>query len=119
MKRLSLIALAALLVTPSLAHAQLDNLEGLLDSFGDLVAMALPIVAGLALLAFFWGLVIFIFAQSSEERKADGKKIMIWSVVALFVMVSVWGLVRFIQDAFDIDDTSDIEDLPSVPGLDS
>ena len=65
---------------------------------------------------FFWGLVKFIFAAGNEESKADGKKIMIWGVVALFVMVSVWGLVRFIAETFDVSQNSSV-DVPTVKGL--
>jgi len=41
---------------------------------------------------------------------------MIWGLVALFVMVSVWGLVRFIGDAVGVDQGGDIE-VPTVPGV--
>ena len=111
------VILAALAFAPALAFAQeLGNIERLVESVGRLVGLALPIVVGLALLAFFWGLVKFIFAQGNEEGAADAKKIMLWGLVALFVMVSVWGLVRFIGNAFDIDQGETII-VPEVPGL--
>ena len=103
-------------LTPMLASAQLGNVERLLESLGNLVALALPIVVALALLAFFWGLVKFIFAQGNEEARADGKKIMIWGLIALFVMVAFWGLVEFIGNALNID-TGGSTDIPSVPGI--
>jgi hypothetical protein len=117
MKRLILVAFVALAIAPSLASAQLGNVQNLIVSIGGLVSLMLPIVVGLALLAFFWGLVKFIFAQSNEEAKADAKKIMIWAVVALFVMVSVWGLVRFIGDALGIQQEQTPTTVPTVPGL--
>lgn len=110
--------LAALVLAPSLASAQqLGNLETLLRSIGRLINLALPIVVGLALLAFFWGLVKFIVAQGNDGAKSEAKKVMIWAVVALFVMVSVWGLVRFIGDAFGIQQQSTPNTIPTVPGL--
>jgi uncharacterized membrane protein YjfL (UPF0719 family) len=87
-----------------------------MQSIGRLVDLALPIVVALALLGFFWGLVKFIFAQGNEESKADGKKIMIWGIIALFVMVSVWGLVRFIGSAFNIEQGGSVQ-IPSIQGL--
>jgi len=110
------LILTALLLAPSLAFAQLGNINNLVESFSNLVRLALPIVVGLALLGFFWGLAKFIFAAGDEESKADGKKIMIWGVVALFGMVSVWGLVGFIGDAFNIQQGGQA-DVPTVPGL--
>jgi hypothetical protein len=115
MKKFIIPALALL---PAFAYAQsLTGLRNLLDSIGDLVRMALPIVVGLALLGFFWGLAKFIFAQGNEDKSDDGKRMMIWGVVAFFVMVSVWGLVNFVGRSLDIDQESTPGEIPTVPGL--
>jgi hypothetical protein len=98
--------IAAMAFAPVLAFAQstgsgnLGNLQRLLESVGRLINVALPIVVALALLAFFWGLMKFIF--SGAEGKEEGRNLMIWGIVALFVMTSVWGLVKFIGDAIGI-----------------
>jgi hypothetical protein len=107
--------IAALTFAPAIAFAQsLGNLETLLRSIGRLIDIALPIVVAIGLLAFFWGLVKFIFA--GEEAKKEGQSLMIWGLVALFVMVSVWGLVRFIGNAVGIGQGDTIS-VPKVPGL--
>src|SRR3989344_32215 len=94
------VILASLALVPAVASAQtLGNLETLLRSVGRLIDIALPIVVAIALLAFFWGLVRFIFSAGDETKKKEGQQLMIWGLVALFVMVSVWGLVRFIGNA--------------------
>jgi len=109
------VILAALAFAPALAFAQsLGNIETLLRSIGRLVDIALPIVVALALLGFFWGLVKFIFAQGNEEAKADAKKIMLWGIIALFVMVSIWGLILFLGNAFGINQ-GDTVIVPRVP----
>ena len=111
------VIIAALALTPAFAFAQdLSNVNQLVSAIGDLVNLALPIVVGIALLAFFWGLVKFIFAQGNEESKADAKKIMLWGLIALFVMVAVWGIVRFIGTALGINQGDTII-VPDVPGL--
>lgn len=111
------VIIAALTFAPVFAFAQtLGNLETLMTSIGRLVGIALPIVVAIALLAFFWGLVKFIFAQGNEESKADAKKIMLWGLIALFVMVAVWGLVRFIGSALGVTPGGTIE-IPTVPNI--
>lgn len=65
--------------------------------FGNLVELAIPIVMGLALLGFFWGLAKYIFSQGNEKSTMEGKKVMLYGLVALFVMVSVWGIIGFFQ----------------------
>ena len=87
-----------LLVLPSVTFAQL-GLTNLLGEAKMVVSFSIPLLVGIALLVFFWGLIKFIFAQGSETAKADGKKVMIWGLIALFVMISVWGIVRFMQTA--------------------
>ncbi|MDO8471265.1 MAG: hypothetical protein Q7S49_01510 [bacterium] len=111
------VILATLALAPAFAFAaELGNIESLVTAIGRVVGLALPIVVAIALLAFFWGLVKFIFAQGNEEAKTDAKKIMLWGLIALFVMVSVWGLVKFIGTAFGIPEGGTIV-VPTVPGL--
>jgi len=111
------VIIAVLAFAPVLAFGQqLGNVENIVESIGRLIGLALPIVVALALLAFFWGLVKFIFAQGNEEAKTDAKKTMLWGIVALFVMVSIWGLVRFIGNAFGVDQGDTII-VPTVPGV--
>ena len=111
------VILATLAFAPSLAFAQsLGNLEVLVRSIGRLVNLALPIVVGIALLAFFWGLVQFILSQGDESKKMDAKKVMLWGVIALFVMITVWGLVQFISNSLGIEQNVTIT-VPGVPGL--
>ena len=56
--------------------------------------MLVPLAFILALLFFFWGIAKYIRSAGSE--KDEGKKVMVWGIVALFVMASVWGLVAFL-----------------------
>lgn len=70
-------------------------LAGILYSF-------VPLFYGLAFLLFFWGLAAYIYyaGTGNEAEMAKGKTLMIWGVAALFVLVSVWGLARFLQSVF-------------------
>lgn len=104
-----LVVAVSLFVVPFVASAQFDNLKNLIDGLGDVVNIATPVIIGIALIAFFWGLAKFIFSAGDEEKRENGKHIMIWGIVALFVMVSIWGIVRFIGEALDIGEGGEIE----------
>lgn len=100
MKKIVSVGLASALL-PIFAFAQnLQNVEGLTASIGRIINLAIPIVFALAMLFFFWGLAQYILG--GEDTKVSAKKTMIWGVVALFVMASVWGLVRFIGSAVGV-----------------
>lgn len=94
----SVSSIGVFLFAPMVAFAQ-TPVDGLITSVKGWVTLATPIVVGIGLLAFFWGLVKYIYNADSEDAKENGRRIMIWGVVALFVMVSVWGLVAFVSDA--------------------
>ncbi len=84
------------LLSPVFASAQLTQTRTLLQSAMNIVTQILiPLVFTLALLFFFWGIAKYI--RSEGTGKEEGKKIMIWGVVALFVMSTIWGLVSFIR----------------------
>lgn len=106
MKKIQKSLLLALLFIPQIILAQpvtqsdgnLSRTRGLIDSFSQIVDLLIILAAGVALLAFFWGLAKFIFRSAGDEKAVEeGKRLMIWGVIALFVMVSVWGIVRFVQ----------------------
>lgn len=80
------------------------TLFGILDVVAGLINLATPIVVALALLYFFWGLAQYILNAGNEEKKKQGRDIMIWGILALFIMVSVWGIINVIRDTFNLDD---------------
>ena len=105
MKKLLLTgALGGAWALPLLAFAQNtgQDIGGILEEMGSLIGFATPIVVALALFAFFWGLAMFIFNSGNEEGRKQGSKIMIWGIIALFVMVSVWGLVKVLGTTFNV-----------------
>lgn len=71
------------------------------ESSSNLIKLILvPLAFTLALLFFFWGIAKYIWSEG--QGKEDGRKIMIWGVVALFVMSSVWGIIYFISNELGI-----------------
>lgn len=66
----------------------------------------IPLIFTLALASFAWGVVNFVILGAGEEAKREqGRQFMIWGVIALAVMISVWGLVKIVGTTFNIDTT--------------
>jgi hypothetical protein len=111
LKKLALTAGA--LALPLTSFAALGNISELVTDIGNIVNQIIPILFAVALLVFFYGLVKYIFG--AEHNKDSAKKTMIWGVVALFVMASVWGLVRFIGEAVGVDQDTAPQVDPLIP----
>jgi len=79
---------------PQFALAAPKNFKELIDIFLNIIQSVIPVVVGLAVLAFFWGLAKYIFSQGNENIKIEGKNIMVWGLVGLFFIFSVYGVVR-------------------------
>lgn len=104
----SLLTLALL---PLTAYAATDPTQGF-NSLNDIVKTVtsgvLTSLVGLfavaAMAAFFFGIVKFILAARNgvEKDMTNGKNFMLWGVIALFVMFSVWGIIKYGQTIFGV-----------------
>jgi hypothetical protein len=67
-----------------------------------LVKDVVPLLFTLAVVGFIWGMIQFYLNPDNEEKRKKGKSFMIWGIVALFVMISMWGLVGVLSNTFGI-----------------
>jgi len=109
-------SLLALVLLPTVTLAQADGTaKGALTTVKDLLDLVIPIIMVLALIYFFYGLAKFIFNAGDEEARHAGRGIMIYGIIALFVMVAVWGLVGLIGKTFiGTDYTGDAPDVEDI-----
>ena len=104
------IALGSLMAfTPLLTFAAVD-FDKILEKIGDALGIILPILISLAVIFFIYSLLLYILKEGEEKSKA--KIQMIWGIVILFVMISVWGLVDILAETFDLETA-----LPEMPKL--
>ena len=54
-----------------------------------------PILVGLILVTMLFGLVKFIFSLNGAKDYEQGKQVLIAGFIALFVILTLWGLVSF------------------------
>ena len=100
MKYLFSLSLFAL---PLVAQAEIRNLGDVLAWVLNIVNVYfIPLLVSLALLAFFWRNIVALVKKDELVSKAETKWYLFWGIIALFVMVSVWGLVGILADALGI-----------------
>lgn len=95
------ILFASIVIIPSLTNAAtINSLAGLADFFLGITRSLIPIFVTMALVAFFWGTAKFILAAGNEEKREEGKKIIIYGIISLFVMITLAGILSFLQATF-------------------
>ena len=86
------------IVLPMCLYAQnLSYISTFVSLLIGVVNLLVPIFLGIALVVFIWGLVVFIAKSDNEQEREVGKQKMLWGVIGLFVLASVWGLVLLVQ----------------------
>ena len=100
-----------LLLSPGIVLAQV-TVGNLIDSVSGVVELFIPILLGLAVLMFFWGLVKFINHAGDEKAVEEGKSLMIWGMIALFIIVALWGILGFLQEQLGLDAVVNLGNLP-------
>ena len=100
------LAYISLLLVPSIAFAQ-TGLNTVIEKVGGLINSIVPLIIAIAVIGFLWGLAMFIFKAGNDEEQKKARSIMIWGILAIFVMVSVWGLVSVLQSTFSGTDIKD------------
>ena len=97
---------------PALAFAanQITSFEGLVNKFLDLITIVIPLIFSIALVAFLWG--IFQYFFSGAEKKEEARDFLLYGLIGLFIMISVWGLVKILTGTFLLNNAQPV--LPTL-----
>ena len=107
------LAAVTFFIFPLVASAQsLTNIPILISFVGDTLNRVIPIMIALTLIWFFWGLFNYVKEAGSKSHES-GRRTMIAGLLALFVMVSVWGIIRLMQNTLGVS-TAPVS-IPQVP----
>lgn len=96
--------------------ANLDNLGNFVTQIGGVVARIIPVMFALAIVYFFWGVIKYIRSAGDPKEADAGKSIMIYGVIGIAVMASIYGLIAWLQGTLGVGSGGTVI-LPIVPGL--
>lgn len=77
-----------------------------------IVRTIIPLTVALALLIFLWGVLLYIKNSEDVKKREEGRQFMLFGIIGLAVMVSVWGLVQILTNTLGVPLT-----LPSLNQL--
>lgn len=63
----------------------------------------IPLFFTIAVAFFVYGVVQYMLANADESKRETGKQYMVWGIIALTVMVTMWGLVNILAGTFGLD----------------
>lgn len=70
---------------------------------GLLNTVVVPVIFALAFLVFVWGVVNYFFFNSADEAKrAEGRSFILWGLLGIVLLFSVWGFVRLLLSTLGI-----------------
>lgn len=101
--------------TVSCSNAAADNLSGLLTWVGCLLSnQILPILITLGVIGFIFGVIKFYLNPNNEKQKEQAKGFITKGLIALFVMVSFWGIIKIFTNSLGMNNGS-APDFPTLP----
>ena len=63
---------------------------------------AIQVLLGVAVLYFVWGIFVFVRNSDNPEKRQEGGQHILYATIGIFVMVSVFGIMAFIQSSFGL-----------------
>ena len=96
--------------------AQSGTLEAILCEISNILNTVIPVIIVLGVVYFVWGVVSYVIA-SEEEAKTAGRNRMIYGIIGLVVIVSMWGLVAIVTKTFGLNSQGPIQvNVPCITG---
>ena len=120
MKRIKILAasLLALGITPLVAFAQSTNPDYIFVRAATIINWGIALLVGFATLVFFWGVIQYVISQGDSKKLEEGRRFMLYGIIGLAVIASVWGLVNLILlTVFGGSYQTLISTVPGVPGV--
>ena len=70
---------------------------------GALNTVVVPVIFTLAAAVFLWGVAnYFLFHGTEEAKREEGKQFILWGIIGLVVLFSVWGFVNLLLSTLGI-----------------
>ncbi|PJE64499.1 MAG: hypothetical protein COU90_01505 [Candidatus Ryanbacteria bacterium CG10_big_fil_rev_8_21_14_0_10_43_42] len=98
-------SLGTTLLSPYNLYAQTTNptvrgdltIKDIFTRMTTFLDSTIPVLMILATVIFIWGVIRYVSAGGDEQQIQQGRKLIFWGIIALFIMIGMWGIVRLIS----------------------
>ncbi len=95
-KILNVVPILLVLTLPTIAFAAPNTFKELVGMIVGLLNEATTVLVAAALVAFLYG-AAYNMLKAGERGGGALREFLIWGVIILFVMVSIWGILNLLQ----------------------
>ncbi len=92
---------------PDTAYAATEVPASVLSFVGkistEILNPIIEILFAFALAYFIYGVAAYIWNPDNEEAREKGRRGMLWGIVGMFIMVSVFGIMKFLISSIGAD----------------
>ena len=114
---ISALSIAGAFALPMLASAQnivnttpQQGVIGLIQFANTALNDVMVLFITLAIVVFFWGLIRYIMTNNAGgEGRAEALSVIFYSIIAIFIMVSIWGVIHLLQATFGVNNSNSAE----------
>ncbi|MFA6552050.1 MAG: hypothetical protein WCT19_00945 [Candidatus Paceibacterota bacterium] len=101
------LATASLFVLPVLSLAQTNatkfsvtNINTAANTVVGVINIVVMVLVAIAVFWVIWGAFQFVLAAGDEEKRKEGKNKILYGIIGIFIMLSVYGLVNILVNSF-------------------
>lgn len=105
--------ISAFALTMPLMASAISNIDDIYNFILKMFQYATVIIISLAVLYFIFGVFSYVTKGGEAEGRKEAIGMIIGGIVAIFVMISVWGLVAILTNTFGLSGNN----APQVPRL--
>jgi len=102
----SLIAVFAPLMASAQSLSALNNINDVSDRFTSILNTATVLIVSVAVIWIIINVVIYLVGGKDSEKRHEGLMRIVWGIVGLFVIISIWGLVSILKNSFGTNNTA-------------
>ena len=88
--------------------------QGMLCKAAEILNAIVPVLIALGVVYFVWGVITYVIADD-EQAKEKGRNRIIYGIIGLAIIISVWGLAKILGNTFGLNQNVQDINFPTVP----
>ena len=80
----------------------ITTIPGLLQYLMALMNTIVPFLVSLAVFVIIYGIFTYIRHAGEEEKRSEARMFILWGVLAVFAMLSIWGLISVLVNSLPL-----------------